>query len=66
MPKLQARTLKISEKVAGFQYKYCLKRTFFGDKCKEWKVDYYDLNDPATKAKLKAMGFVLKVKERIK
>ena len=64
VPKLELRTLRLSDKVAGFEYRYCKKRKFFSGKCKKWHTDYYDLKDPAVRDKLKAMGFVLKVRKK--
>lgn len=63
IPRLENRTLWISDKVAGFEYSYCTKRRIFSKKCKKghWKTDLYDLNDPAIKLKLKNMGFRLRV-----
>lgn len=63
LPKLELRTLRISDEVAGFEYRYCTKRKIFSKKCKKdhWVTEYYDLTDPAMKLKLKNMGFKLRV-----
>lgn len=65
VPKLRSRTLRISDKVTGFEYRYCMKRSFFTKKCKKWHVDYYDLSSPEVREKLKNMGFVLKVRANL-
>lgn len=62
VPTLSLRTLRLSKKVDGFEYRYCQKKKFLSKKCKVWKIDYYDLSDPLIKTKLINMGFVLKVR----
>lgn len=67
IPKLSYRTLRISKKVPGFEYRYCTKRTFWRNKCKDgkWKIDYYDITKPEVREKLINMGFVLKVRKKL-
>lgn len=62
-PKLEQRTLWLSEEIPGFFYHYCVKESIFGN-CKEYKTDYYDLTDVELRKKLKNMGFVLKVHQK--
>ena len=64
IPRLEQRTLRISKKIPGMEYKYCVKYKFLSSKCKEWKIDYYDLTDEKIKNKLINMGFVLKVRSK--
>ena len=64
IPRLEQRTLRISRKIPGMEYKYCVKYKFLSSKCKEWKIDYYDLTDEKIKDKLINMGFVLKVRSK--
>ena len=64
VPKLEMRKLDISDDIAGFQYRYCDKWNLFKTKCKAWVVEPYDFTDPELRKKLKAMGFVLQVRER--
>ncbi len=61
LPKLEMRTLRISKDFAGFEYRYCIKKRFISRKCKEWKIDKYDLTDESVRLKLEAMGFRLRV-----
>jgi len=44
------------------EYKYCVKYKFLSSKCKEWKIDYYDLQEEETRKKLINMGFVARVR----
>lgn len=66
-PTLENRTLRISEKVPGFEYQWmeCVK-PFLGF-CRKWevKVEYYDLSDPGVRSKLAAMGFVARVRDKV-
>lgn len=68
IPVLENRTLKISDKVPGFEYQWleCEKKSLFGG-CKKWiaKVELYDLTDPEVREKLRDMGFVAKVREKL-
>lgn len=65
VPVLENRTLEIAKDFPGFKYRYCVKWQFWTGKCKEYKVDIYDLNDTTTRLKLLHMGFVLKVREKL-
>lgn len=67
LPPLQDRTLRLSDKVAGFEYQWeeCVKKFLGVCTKKEMKVEYYDLADPQMKQKLIDMGFVAKVKEKV-
>lgn len=66
-PSLENRTLRISEKVPGFEYQWreCAKK-FLG-MCTKWemRVEYYDLTDIAVRQKLIAMGFVARIRENV-
>lgn len=66
-PTLEQRTLRISEKVPGFEYQWreCTK-SFLGI-CRNWemKVEYYDLTVPAVRDKLINMGFVARVRDKV-
>lgn len=66
-PALENRTLRISDKVPGFEYQWreCSKK-FFGS-CRKWelKIEYYDLTDIAVRNKLSAMGFVGRVRDKV-
>lgn len=66
-PALENRTLKISDKVPGFEYQYfeCVKKGLFG--CRQWELrtETYDLTDSEVREKLKNMGFVAKVKDKV-
>lgn len=42
-----------------------MKRSFIKKKCKEWKIDKYDLTDPAIRRKLIDIGFTLRVNKDI-
>ncbi len=63
VPTLRNRTLEISPDAPTLYYQYhvCAKTNIFGG-CKELKVvrETYDLADPAVRAQLKAMGFMVK------
>ena len=61
IPKLELRTLWIHPSKPGVYYEYCIKKKFLSRKCKEWKSDFYDFNDPMIRSKLKDMGFKLRV-----
>lgn len=61
VPRLENRTLFISKDFAGFWYKYCVKKKFFSRKCKEWKIDKYDMSNKDVRMKLINMGFVARV-----
>ena len=67
VPSLERRTLDISRTFPGFIYRYpvCVKK-FLG-MCRKWEtvVDEYHLDDEKTRNELIAMGFVLKVRERL-
>lgn len=64
-PTLKNRRLRISDKVAGFEYQYrvCAKKFIV---CTRWetKTDYYDLTIPEIRAELKAMGFIALVEAK--
>ena len=66
-PALELRTLRISDKVPGFEYSWreC-KKTFLGN-CRKWelKTEYYDLTDTAVRNKLRDMGFVARVRDKV-
>lgn len=55
IPKLEDRRLRIT--TGGLYYEYCKDRTFFRDKCKKWKRDFYDLNQAAIVKQLESFGF---------
>jgi len=69
IPELQFRTLRISEKIAGFEYAYqeCRKENisinnFWKKRIKcRYIIEYFNLNDKNVKEKLKNMGFRAKV-----
>lgn len=65
-PRLELRTLRISETVPGFEYQYfeCVKK-FLGICTKqELRKEIYDLRDDAMRKKLIAMGFVARVRDK--
>ena len=64
IPLLAKRTLRIHPSKPGVFYDYCVKRAWIGDKCKEWKTDFYDFTDEKTRLKLSNMGFRLRVLRR--
>jgi len=67
IPELSKRTLRISSKIAGFEYQYevCLKKFLGICRQKEMRVDSYDLTDLAVRKQLIDMGFVAKVREKV-
>lgn len=67
-PALENRTLKLSDKVPGFEYQYreCTQRGLFGVCRKvEMRIETFDLRDPVVRDKLINMGFVAKVRDKI-
>ena|GEM_PF-6480626 len=64
--RLEARTLRISETLPGFEYRYeaCTATVLGICTKKEWRVDTYDLRDEATRKMLIHMGFVARVREQ--
>jgi len=62
VPKLELRTLRISKKVIGFEYRYCVKHKFLSSKCKRYNTEYYDISKKEVRDKLLNMGFVLKIR----
>ena len=67
IPDLPNRTLRISDKVTGFEYQYevCAKKVLGICTKHEMHTDYYDLGDLAVKQRLIDMGFVAKVRDKI-
>lgn len=67
LPALELRTLRISSKVAGFEYEWqeCIKPGLFGN-CRQWQanIEYYDLSDVVMRNKLTDMGFVALVRKK--
>lgn len=65
VPALKLRTLQIAADFPGFEYQWeeCVSHFIWCTK-KEMKIETYDLRDSAVRAKLKDMGFVLKVREQ--
>lgn len=66
-PRLELRELRLSETIPGFEYHYeeCAKE-FLGICTKwEWRTDVYDLRDDAVRLKLRNMGFIARVREKL-
>jgi hypothetical protein len=53
IPSLLNRTLLIHPDKPALVYPYCAKYKWWNGKCKDRKVDEYDLNDPTARALLK-------------
>jgi hypothetical protein len=64
---LENRTLRISEKVPGFEYQWeeCVKKFLGMCTKKEMKLELFDLRTPEIRQKLIQMGFVARVKEKV-
>lgn len=63
-PRLELRKLEISLDEPSFYYHYCVKETLFG-KCKLWKTERWDFTQPEVRQRLKDMGFVLQVRQKL-
>lgn len=65
-PKLENRTLKISDKPGCVEYQWfeCTKKGIFGN-CKTWELrqEFYDLNDVNVRHMLRHMGFAMMVEK---
>lgn len=61
IPRVESRTLTIHES-GRLAYNYCVKRSLFG-KCKEWKIDFYDLSKPEDRVLLKDFRCINKLRK---
>ena len=68
LPALENRTLDLHPNLPGFIYKYetCVKRVLGICMKRDLKVIEYDLRDEETRKKLFLMGFVAKVREKVR
>lgn len=66
-PELSLRTLRISEKVPGFEYQYEVCTKMFLGICRksEMRVEYFDLTNTEVRLRLLNMGFVGRVRDRV-